>query len=426
HYGQYVLTILKMLKFGVSVASVAVPAVAHLINADTLDHVGKGLQHLKDCIEPGVDQVICRIEKNSVDEGETVGSFTGQMENKEALEGADLRKLETFLKDKDGKKVLGNLYRTVTDEGHVKWVCMDHYHENYNQTAVEAFRRTVDSLGGSFDENNGVVKVKLQSRVSADQLYLALGNARSIHELDIVFGWACTGTDLLALENALRKSTVAILHVDLQRFRLSLSNKLSSISTRYEVFYHLMNPLNMKSIHTVLPKNLITLSNFTPKKPPHLRKLSFEIVVASKLHIHAEAVDLGSTVSTLYLQETSIELSGAQALSETLKTNSTMTSLDLFGISIGSNGAQALSEALKTNSTLTTLNLVSNSIADNGAQALFEALKTNSTLTTLNLGYNSIGSNGVQALSEALKTNSSLTTLNLEYNLIGSNGAQAL
>ncbi|CAO3568623.1 unnamed protein product [Mortierella alpina] len=146
---------------------VTVPAVAHLINADALDHAAKGLQHLKDCIEPGMDQMISKIEKDSVDEGELVESFTDQMENKEALEGADLRKLESFLKDKDGNKVLGNLYRTVTDEGHVKWVCMDHYRENYNKTAAEAFRRAVDSVGGYFDENNGVVKVTLGSRVSA-------------------------------------------------------------------------------------------------------------------------------------------------------------------------------------------------------------------------------------------------------------------
>ncbi|KAG0197359.1 hypothetical protein BGX33_000724, partial [Mortierella sp. NVP41] len=103
-YGPYVLTLLKMLKFSVSVASVAVPAVAHLINADALDQAAKGLQHLKDCIEPGMDQVISKIEKDSVDEGEPVENFADQMENKEALEGADLRKLETFLKDKDGNK----------------------------------------------------------------------------------------------------------------------------------------------------------------------------------------------------------------------------------------------------------------------------------------------------------------------------------
>ncbi|KAI8359010.1 hypothetical protein B0O80DRAFT_443113, partial [Mortierella sp. GBAus27b] len=79
------------------------------------------------------------------------------MRNNEALEGADLRKLETFLKNKDGNKVLGNLYRTVTSEGHVKWVCIDHYRENYHEKAVKVFRDTVESMGGSFDENVGSV-----------------------------------------------------------------------------------------------------------------------------------------------------------------------------------------------------------------------------------------------------------------------------
>ncbi|KAG0308426.1 hypothetical protein BGZ97_013378, partial [Linnemannia gamsii] len=204
-YGPYVLTILKMLKFGVSVASVTVPTVAHLINANALDQAAKGLRHLKDCIEPGMNHVISKIEKDSVDEEVPVENFVDHMGNKEALEGADLRKLETFLK-KDGNKVLGNLYRTVTDKGHVKWVCMDHYRENYNKTAAEAFRRTVDSLGGCFDENNGVVTVKLGSRVLASQLYLALEKARSVYELDIILDWACTGTDLQALEDALKKS----------------------------------------------------------------------------------------------------------------------------------------------------------------------------------------------------------------------------
>ncbi|KAF9272103.1 hypothetical protein BGZ68_002708, partial [Mortierella alpina] len=327
-YGPYVLTILKMLKYGVSVASVTVPAVAHLINADALDQVAKGLQHLKDCIEPGMDQVISKIEKDSVDEREPVENFADQMENKEALEGADLRKLETFLKDKDGNKVLGNLYRTVTDEGHVKWVCMDHYRENYSKTAAEAFRRAVNSLGGSFDENNGLVKVKLGSRESANQFYLAQEKARSVHELHITLDWVFTGTDVKALEDALKKSVVSILHVDLQHFRPSLSNKLSSLPTRYEILCRITNPPNMKSIHIVLPKDIIKLSNFNPRRPPHLRKLSFEMVVGgSDLRIYTEALKTGSNAITLYWGN-STRVDGAKALAEALKTNSALTTLN--------------------------------------------------------------------------------------------------
>ncbi|KAF9571191.1 hypothetical protein EC968_000879 [Mortierella alpina] len=456
-YGPYILTILKMLKFGISVASVAVPAVAHLLNADALEHAGKGLQHLKDCIEPGMDQVICKIEKDSVDEREPVETFGDHMENKEALEGADLRKLETFLKDKDGNKVLGNLYRTVTDEGHVKWVCIDHYRENYNQTAVAAFRRVVESLGGSFDENHGVVKVKLRSRASANELYLALRKSRSVHELDVDFDWACSGTDLRALEDALRSSAIAILHV----------------------LYRLTSLPNMKSIHIVLPEDYIKLSDVTPKRPSHLRKLTFAVEVEPNVRIHADILETGltvrrlrfwdasiesdgtkalaealntmtcldiernsisaykaqalweafkknSSVDTLHMSGNSIGDNGAQALSKALKTNSTLTSLDLESNSIGDNGAQALSEALKINLALTHLRLKSNPIGDNGTQALSEALKTNSTLTYLDLESSSIRDGGAQALSEALKTNSTLTSLDLDSNSIGDNGAQAL
>ncbi|KAF9963562.1 hypothetical protein BGZ70_007336 [Mortierella alpina] len=428
-YGPYILTILKMLKYSLSVASVAVPAVAHLVNADALNHTAKSLEHLQKCIGPGMDQVIGRIEKDAVDELEPIKHFSDQVENKEALEGADLRKLETFLKDKDGYKVLGNLYRTVTDEGHVKWVCMDHFRENYNQTAAEVFQRAVTALGGSFDENNGLVQVKIGSRESANELYLALEKARSVYELDITLNWACTGTDVQALESALKKSVVAVLHLDLRQFQPSLTNKFSPIPTRYEVLSRILQPLNMKSVHIVLPRSLIKLSNFSPKRPPHLRKLSFEMVVGSNFRVHAETLETESTRTTLYRLGSSVGLNGAEALSKALKTNSTLTTLDFSSITIGDNGAQALSEALKTNSTLTTLDLKDNSIGDSGTQALAEALKTNATLTSLNLEDNSFGPDGVRALAEALTTNSTLITLSLQGNLINvftSSGTMAL
>ncbi|KAG0361303.1 hypothetical protein BGX24_005366, partial [Mortierella sp. AD032] len=370
-YGSHVFAILKMLKFGISVAGVAVPAISQLIHADVIDQANTYLPLLED-IEPTMDPVIEWMDKVSANEGEAVDEFTKQMEHKETLAGADLRKLDTFLKAKDGDKMLGNLYRTVTDEGHVKWVCIDHYRENYQESTAKDFQRMLDSVGGSFDKSIGRVEVRLRSRVLAEQFFSALEKARSVYELDIVLDWACTGVDVQALADALMKSVVSILYVDLQQFRPSLISKLSSIPTRYEVLYRIMNPPNMKSIHIVLPKDLIMLSNFTPRRPPHLHKLSFEMAVAPAFRIHAEMLETGSIATTLYLWDNSM----------------------------GSNRAQALAQALKTSSTLTTLNVTDyffshkSPIRDSGAQALAEALKTNSTLTTLNLGSNSIGFDG--------------------------------
>ncbi|KAF9570637.1 hypothetical protein EC968_001524 [Mortierella alpina] len=457
-YGPYILTILKMLKFGVSVASVAVPAVAHLVNADALDHVAKGLQHLRECIEPGMNQVISRLEKGSLDDGEPVESFADQMENKEALEGADLRKLETFLKDKDGSKVLGNLYRTVTDKGHVKWVCIDHYRENYNQRAAESFQRVVDAVGGSFNENSGVVKVCLSSRGLAAHFYSALRHAKSVHELDISWDWNCTRSDVELLADALKKSRIPILRVDLRGFQTDFGTKLLSTNARYGALFRVTELSNMKTIHIILPEKFAKHISLLPKTPTHLHKLCFEITselltgveletlaMAIKDNIAltawnlmycetkekgamalAAVVKTNSTLTTLSLQACVIDESGIEALAEALKMNTTLTTLKLWTKSIGENGARALAEALKTNEILTTLDLRGYLIGENGARAISDALKTNKTLTTLSLDSDSIGDSGAQALAQALETNVTLTTLNLWDESIRNRGAQKL
>ncbi|KAG0367408.1 hypothetical protein BGX24_003233, partial [Mortierella sp. AD032] len=107
-YGSYVLTILKMLKFGITVAGVALPALSHLISKESIDQATTALKLLQDTIVPGVDRVIDHIDKVSAYDGvvggeisesqdKAVDEVTEQMDNKEALEGADLRKLDTFL-----------------------------------------------------------------------------------------------------------------------------------------------------------------------------------------------------------------------------------------------------------------------------------------------------------------------------------------
>ncbi|KAG9067324.1 hypothetical protein KI688_012107 [Linnemannia hyalina] len=390
-YGPYVLTILKMLKFGVSVAGVAVPAISHLVRSDAIDQATAGLQQLKDNIEPGMNHLIDWMDKVSVNEGEAIDEFSKQMEKKEALEGADLRKLDTFLKDKDGNKVLGNLYRTVTDEGHVKWVCIDHYRMNYLESSAKEFLRVLGSVEGSFSENIGRVDVRLQSRALAEPFFSALGKARYIYELDIDLHWACTTNDLEALEDALKESRVSILRLDLQQFRTSVVSKLLSTSTPYGVIYRIRDLPNMKVLHILLSKEFVKFLGFPLKKSTHICKMSCELA--------------------------STWIGGRELgiLADALKTNSTLITLNLLYNSIGDNGAKTLAETLRTNSTLTTLNLGGNSIESDGAKALAEALKNNSTLTTLDLGGNSIESDGANALAKALKTNSTLISLNLFY-----------
>ncbi|CAO3568621.1 unnamed protein product [Mortierella alpina] len=425
-YGSHVLTILKMLKFGISVAGVAVPAISHLVRADIVDQAKAYLKVLKD-IEPRMDPVIDWMDKVSVNEGEAVDEFARQMENKEALAGADLRKLDTFLKAKDGDKVLGNLYRTVTDEGHVKWVCIDHYRENYQETTAKDFQRTLDAVGGSFDRSLGRVEVTLRSRVLAEQFFAKLGKARSVYELDVDFDWACTAGSLEVLEGALKTSRVSILRLGIRQFRTS---NIPYTSAQYGVLFRIRGLPNMRILHVMLSNDIARLLSIQPKISRSLCKLSIEATPGSvggkELATIAEVLKNNSTLTALDLTNNSIGDSGAKVLADALYTNLTLSSLSLNNNNIGDNGTWSLAEALRTNKTLTTLSLEDNPIKVNGALALSKSLKTNLTLTTLNLDWKSIIFIRVEGLTVALKTNSTVATLNLWGNSIGDDGAKAL
>jgi len=244
-YGLYVLMILKMLKLGISVAGVAVPALSNLI-PDALDQATESLKLLTNTIEPGMDQVISHIEKVSTDDGGIADGSSSQMENNEALEGADLRQLETFLKNKDKERVLGNLYRIVTTEGHVKWVCIDHYRENYHEKDAIAFRNAVDVVGGSFDENAGRVDVKLLSRVQAEQFYGALKKARSVYELVLQFDWETSQSDLKMLRDTLAATNVGVLELYLWN-QGDRARDILNRSQRYDPVLDIMRHPSLKS-----------------------------------------------------------------------------------------------------------------------------------------------------------------------------------
>ncbi|KAG0301124.1 hypothetical protein BGZ98_008602 [Dissophora globulifera] len=450
-YGRYMLILLEMIKYGVMFAGIGVPVLATVKAPAIIDMVKGPLKvvtqtDINDSIEY-LQGLVGNDSKGQVDPSTSL----------DALEGADLRHLEEFIKDKDKHRVLGNLYRIVTQEGHVKWVCIDHYDLSYNEQEQLAFKNAVDANGGSYQPQLGRVTVRLGSKIRAEELFDTLAKARRVHDLDITFDWECGSSNLESLGDVLHKSRVSILRLDLRLFRKSRGSKLLPKFTQYEALLRIMDLPSLRIIHIVLPKKLVKIFSFQPKKLSPLCKLSLEIAPSTfgekEIRVSAEALKTNWTITTLKLQNSWITTDGVQALFDALKINSTLITLDLEGNSIGDNGAQALSEALKINLTLTTLNLNYNSIGFEGTlalllaqrldstltinldnnpikestvQALSEALKINSTLTTLSLGFNAIGANGAQMLSEVLKVNLTLTALNLGTNSIGNSGAQAL
>jgi len=298
-YGSYVLTILRMLKFGISVTGVVIPAVSLLVRDDTLNKATSSLKMSIGNISSGMDQMIHCIVNVSANEGVAERRME-QMDNNEALEGADLRQLETFLKNKDKNKVMGDLYRTVTTEGHVKWVCIDHYRENYHEKAVKAFRDVVGLLKGSFDENIGRVEVILPSRAQAEQFYLALEKAKSVYELRVTFyrKWDTSQSDFKRLRDALAKSNVGVLDLNLSAYTLRRTGYLSSgmvrttedtdgptsdilnRNQRYDPIFDIMRHPSIQSVALRnTPLNLVKRSSLQSRNDdfPNLRHLSIDV-----------------------------------------------------------------------------------------------------------------------------------------------------
>ncbi|KAG0349726.1 hypothetical protein BGZ54_004230, partial [Gamsiella multidivaricata] len=103
--------------------------------------------------------------------------------------------LESYLRVQDKGRTLGNLYRTVTEEGHVKWVCIDHFRENYRESAVQQLRDVVAVNSGAFDEEQSRVYIFLRSALQAKEFYEALVKARRVHELTVELQWGMTLDD---------------------------------------------------------------------------------------------------------------------------------------------------------------------------------------------------------------------------------------
>ncbi|KAG0255402.1 hypothetical protein BGZ95_005767, partial [Linnemannia exigua] len=325
-YGPFLLLMLEMIKYGTSIAGHVVPTLASLKVVELTDSIKQSVELVISKIDYSlacIDNQLAKVQASSAGDFtdiESRASVTQQdlanyLNDVEGLEGVELRQLGSFLKTSEEENLLGNLYRMTTSDGHVKWVCRDHYRASYQEKHTQKLRDVVNLMRGEFDEQLGKITITLESSVAATEFYNAVNQAKGLLELNINLNWRCVRSDLEALGNVLKKSGVSILQLCLQDFQAS---RLQSTSAQYEALFRIGELSHMKLLHIVLPENTVKLPDFKSKP---LGKKEYRV------------------------------------LAETLKTNSTLTSLNLKKSKIEDNGAKALAEALKTNSTLTTLDL---------------------------------------------------------------------
>ncbi|KAF9282672.1 hypothetical protein BGZ68_005832 [Mortierella alpina] len=160
-----------------------------------------------------------------------------------ALSGVELRRLETFLRRKDQERVLGNLWKVVTPEGRVKWVCKHHYNEAHRDEAREEFVNLVRANNaGFFQENLRHLTLSLKGSKIANTILGALAGVSSINELNLTLDWNFGAAELDEVVTKFNQSSVQILTLDLKdkggffkrpRGRLLSSSKYQSLQKLY-------------------------------------------------------------------------------------------------------------------------------------------------------------------------------------------------
>ncbi|KAF9114308.1 hypothetical protein BGX27_011209 [Mortierella sp. AM989] len=248
-YGPYVMTMMQMMKYGFAAAGVVVPGLAQFKIVEGINTAHHSLEYARSTLGTLVDETINYIQDKS-GSGFEPDSVTNSYElsRQEVLEGADLRQLESYLGIQDHGRVLGNLYRTVTHEGHVKWVCMDHYRENYREAAINQLREVIDENDGHYNEEYGTVSISISSKQSAKQFYDILVKARAIQELDITLAWDVKLDDLRAFEAAVSKASIVHLTMNGSHFKGSKWDLLNT-GRRFDPIVNLLFNGRIQSLH---------------------------------------------------------------------------------------------------------------------------------------------------------------------------------
>ncbi|KAG0231362.1 hypothetical protein BGX31_005537 [Mortierella sp. GBA43] len=233
-FGPHVLTILHMLKHGFPANGVVVPPFSLVEECNRQVH--KALQPLLSTLQPRVEWLIDVLENHN-NQSSMKESTTD--ESTRLLQGSKLRRLESFLIRQDKGRVLGNLNRIVTVDGHIRWAC--NYHRGkYNEKSMEQLRDVVKVNNGTVEMKMSKVTVKVKSKTTARQVYDSITKAK-VRILDIQLEWNVGKSDLKEFAKAMCESHVVQLDLNGSSFRnptLEHLRRIDRYNPLLEIWYN--------------------------------------------------------------------------------------------------------------------------------------------------------------------------------------------
>ncbi|CAM4793442.1 unnamed protein product [Rotaria magnacalcarata] len=186
-YAPYLRTTIQIAQVLLSVGGLVIP---QLENAATVinNAVPSRFQDPKYYIDMKqqlqmVDDLLNKVENQRNRAGASM--IDKQKSKGTPLQGAELREIQTYLELVDDKRSLGNLYRIVTDDGYVRWVCLKHYDDISYNNKMSKYIKEFEAMGGKFDQKTKeafVSQVNITSK-NVEMMCKALGKGFNIVKL---------------------------------------------------------------------------------------------------------------------------------------------------------------------------------------------------------------------------------------------------
>ena len=269
------------------------------------------------------------------------------------LQGAQLRELDAFLENVDSTHSLGNLYRTTTDDGHVRWVCLEHYNAMGFTSKLTEYIRQCQAMGGEYDSSTK----------------------------ELVLTGHLTTKNINMICDALTKG-FTVLSLVLRHCSLDMADSDKLFDT----------VINRSSIHRFVLA-AVELSKWT-----RMSKCTCDHLI-------------------VYLKNQSLKVQynrnalgdATEVLVRFLRQNKICRSLDLFGYDLAMEDQELLAY-LKSNVEITSL-VIHHSVHEQFLREIFK--NNNSSLSRLKLRFSLTSSSNVLNLYQALETNKTLVDLDM-------------
>ncbi|KAK3820036.1 MAG: hypothetical protein J3Q66DRAFT_387022 [Benniella sp.] len=133
-YGRYVLMQMYMIKHGIRVAGLAVPSLENSKIAQGLDMKQEQLDSLVNANIRFLQDLVRGKIANSM-----------RLDKIEVVDRGEKGQLGRYLEVKDADHGFGNLYRSITRHGHVRWACKDHYIANNPDSIMEEIKTDAEN-----------------------------------------------------------------------------------------------------------------------------------------------------------------------------------------------------------------------------------------------------------------------------------------